>query len=382
MTEENVSTSETGAEPGSPAQGSQTPQSQPHRPSYGVVPGIVAVVLSIAAAALTGYLWYQVEVEQRLSRNQELTDMKSSVNTSKVELTALEKKFDALREQQKELGDRVQSQVDSRIDALQSAQKALGERSDALSKSIEKIYQDLDRNLDSWALEEVEQLMRIGNNSLRLGGDVTTATTALQLADQRLEELGNPAFLEVRKLLAKDITALKGVPTVDIAGLTLRLGSMAGKVENLPLAQKVERPVAGKAGAGGKGESGGKSNAWVKAGKALVGDLERLVRIQNVEKPPKPLLTPDQRYFLFTNLRLMLSGAQLAALRRNTATFHDNLDQAEKWIKEYFDTSQESVQQLLGDIDKMSGVELNPKLPDISDSLEKLKEVKKRMAVQ
>jgi uncharacterized protein HemX len=307
--------------------------------------------------------------------------MKNSVNTSQVEVTALEKKFDALREQQKALSDRIQGQVDSHIEALQSGQKALSDRSDALSKSIEKIYQDLDRNLDSWALEEVEQLLRIGNNSLRLSGDVATATTALQLADQRLEALGNPAFLEVRKLLAKDITALKSVPSVDIAGLSLRLGSMAGKVEDLPLAQKVERPIAGKAGAGGK-EPGGESNTWVKAGKDLLGDLERLVRIQNVEKPPRPLLTPNQRYFLFTNLRLMLSGAQIAVLRRNTATFHDNLDQAEKWIKEYFDAGNENVQQLLGDIDKMSGVELNPKLPDISDSLETLKEVKKRMATQ
>lgn len=382
MTEENAPDTGTDNETG-PTGPSPVPTQPAPRSAAGKVLGIAALVVSIAAASVAGYLWYQVKVEQRLSQNQLLTDIKDSVNTSKVEVTALEKKVDALNEQQKQLSDRVEKRVQARLDDLQSGQQTLSQRSDALSKSIEKIYADLDRNLDTWALEEVEQLLRIANNTLQLNGDVSTATTALQLADQRLEELGNPAFLEVREKLAKDIAALKSLQPVDIAGLSLRLGSMAAKVDDLPLAEKTERPISG--GTGGTQKSGNKeegSSSWTRAGRQFLDDLKQLVRIQNIEEPPKPLLTPDQRYFLFSNLRLMLSGAQIAVLRRDTATFHDNLAQAAKWIREYFDTGHEGVRQLLSDIDGMSGINLSPELPDISDSLAKLKEVKKRISTQ
>lgn len=382
MTEENASDSS----PVSDAGGTGSAPSQPPARSspIAMVVGIAALVLAVAAAALAGYLWYQVQVAQKLSRNRTLTDMKSSVDATRLEVQSIQKNFDALRGQQKDLANRVETQVDARINALQSGQKTLGDHENALSKSIEKIYQDLDRNRDSWALEEVEQLMRIANNSLRLSGDVATSTTALQLADQRLEALGNPAFLDVRKLLARDIASLKSLQPVDIAGISLKLGGLAAKVSDLPLAEKAERPVGGGSGApGGTGEkSPGRASAWAKAGEQLLHDLKQLVRIQNVEKPPKPLLTPNQRYFLFANLRLMLSGAQIAALTKDNATFHENLDRAGKWLREYFDTSRDNVQQVLGEIDKMSSVDLNPKLPDVSDSLEKLKEIRKRMALQ
>ena len=172
---------------------------------------------------------------------------------------------------------------------------------------------------------------------------------------------------------------------MDTAGLSLRLSSMAAKVENLPLDQKTERPIAGVSGqqaGAGAAESEGGSNQWLEAGGELLNDLRKLVRIQNIEEPPKPLLTPDQRYFLYNNLRLMFSGAQIAALRKDTATFRANLDQAAEWIREYFDTGHQGVQQLLSDVESMSGTELSPELPDISDSLNALRKAKQRMTSQ
>lgn len=386
MTEEQAPNSETGAEAGALDQGRQTSHSTPRSRAGLIVLGLVALLVSIAAASVSGYLWYQVQVEQRLSQNQLLSDIKDSVNTSKVEVTALGKKVESLSEQQKELTGRIENRVDARIKDLQSGQQKLTEREDALSKSIETIYADLDRNLDSWALEEVEQLIRIANNSLRLNGDVATATTGLQLADQRLEELGNPAFLEVRDSLAQDITALKSLQPVDIAGVSLRLSGMAAKVGDLPLDQKTERPISGGSSSESSGSSDekskGGSDSWLETGNQILNDLKQLVRIQNIEAPAKPLLTPEQRYFLYSNLRLMLSGAQIAALRKDTATFRDNLEQAAKWIREYFDPGHQGVQQLLEDVENMSTIELNPELPDISDSLAKLKEVKQRMTSQ
>jgi len=385
MTEDNASNSGTSTDTEPAGQSAAAPPSPPKRSGAGTALAVVALILGIAAASVAGYLWYHVQVEQRLSQNEALTDIRSAVNTANVNVTALEKDVDALREQQKELGSRIESQIEARLDELSSQQQALAERSESLSQSLEKVYDDLDRSLDSWALEEVEQLLRIANHSLQLSGDIPTAAAGLELADKRLEELANPAFLPVRERLADDIAALKSLEPVDIAGLSLRLSGMAAKVENLPLAQKTERPIAGGSGeqqGGGGTESASGADRWLDAGGELLNDLKKLVRIQNIEEPAKPLLTPDQRYFLYHNLRLMFSGAQIAALRKDTATYQANLEQAGKWLSEYFDTGHQGVKQLLSDVQGMSGKNLSPELPDISDSLNALQKVKRRMTSQ
>lgn len=384
MTEETPSSSGTAAEAASTGQSPTEPPSPP-RASTGIkVLSAIALLLAIAAAGVSGYLWYQVQVEQRLSQNQALTDIRNEVNSANVNVTALEKDVASLREQQKELSSRIDSQIAARLDALSTQQDELAERSDALSQSIEKVYEDLDRSLDSWALEEVEQLLRIANHSLQLSGDVSTAVAGLELADKRLEELANPAFLPVRERLADNIAALKSLEPVDTAGLSLRLSGMAAKVENLPLDQTTQRPIAGGSGGqdGGSPDGGDGSNQWIEAGGELLNDLKKLVRIQNIEEPAKPLLAPEQRYFLYNNLRLMFSGAQIAALRKDTPTFQANLEHAAQWIRDYFDTGHEGVQQLLGDVESMSGTNLSPELPDISDSLNALQKAKRRMTTQ
>lgn len=388
MTEENEPHAGTGAASGSTDQEVKTQPAPPRSSGGGRVLGAVALALSVAAASMTGYLWYEIQVEQKLSQNRLITDINDTVNTSKVAVAALEKEFDALREQHRDLDARVENQLKARLDSLQSQQETLTHRSEALSSSIEEVYNEMDRSLESWALEEVEQLLRIANQSLRLSEDISTAIAGLELADQRLEELANPAFLDVREQLADNITRLKSLERVDIAGLALRLSGMAGQVNDLPLAQKTERPIRG--GPDGEDQDApGDAQAdnddpsqWLAVGGEIFRDLKQLVRIQNIDEPAKPLLTPEQRYFLSSNLRLMLSGAQIAALSKDTATFRDNLEQAGQWIREYFDTDHQGVQQFLNDIDNMTGVELSPELPDVSDSLVALRQSKKRIEAQ
>ena len=121
---------------------------------------------------------------------------------------------------------------------------------------------------------------------------------------------------------------------------------------------------------------------WMQAGYELLDDLKGLVRIQNTAEPAKPLLAPEQRYFLTGNLRLLLSGAQIAVLRADTNTFKANLEQAARILTDYFDTGEQSVQSVLEELQSMSGEELAIERPDISGSLSKLKEIKPQVAAQ
>jgi uncharacterized protein HemX len=344
--------------------------------------GIVALLAALVALAASGYLWYRVEVLQRIEQGMTLATLGGDLKVTSQGLATVEKQQAKIAERQDQLDATIKSTIKEYIQPLQAQQGELTSRQKELMGSLEKVYQDLDRNLDSFALEEVEQLLRIANHSAALAGDAGTALTALQLADRRLQDLGNPGLLEVRKQIGAELTQLKSVEPVDLPGIAVRLSNMSRNVEQLPLLNEPDRLLPSGGDPAATAQTPDDDDAWMRAGRELLADLRNLVRIQNVSESAKPLLTPEQRYFLFNNLKVMLSGSQIAALRKDSATFRSNLDQAKQWLQEYFDTEQHAVRQLIADIDELSKVDLAPQLPDISGSLTALKDIKQEMGTQ
>jgi uroporphyrin-3 C-methyltransferase len=344
--------------------------------------GIVALLAALVALAASGYLWYRVEVLQRIEQGMTLATLGGDLKVTSQGLATVEKQQAKIAERQDQLDATIKSTIKEYIQPLQAQQGELTSRQKELMGSLEKVYQDLDRNLDSFALEEVEQLLRIANHSAALAGDAGTALTALQLADRRLQDLGNPGLLEVRKQIGAELTQLKSVEPVDLPGIAVRLSNMSRNVEQLPLLNEPDRLLPSGGDPAATAQTPDDDDAWMRAGRELLADLRNLVRIQNVSESAKPLLTPEQRYFLFNNLKVMLSGSQIAALRKDSATFRSNLDQAKQWLQEYFDTEQHAVRQLIADIDELSKVDLAPPLPDISGSLTALKDIKQEMGTQ
>ena len=159
----------------------------------------------------------------------------------------------------------------------------------------------------------------------------------------------------------------------------MRLSTLGANVGDLPLIAEPVRPVAAESDEPTPASS---DNVWADAGQALLADLKDLVKIQNVTEAAKPLLTPEQRYFLVANLRLRLSGAQLAVLRSDNQTFKSNLDQATKWLSEYFDTEDQAVQSMLTELEEISSQNLTPERPKITGSIVELQGIKSRMKSQ
>ncbi len=362
---------------------SAQPPSSPPPPGRGGGPiAVIALVVALAAVGASGYLWFRVEVQQRLEQGLAVANLSGEVKGMHQAVAAVEKqqaqlanRQDNLDQQQNDLANSVATNVRDKISAVEDRQSALEKQQQELTGSVEKVYADLDRSLDSWALEEIEQLLRIANHSVRLSGDVKMGLAALELADRRLQKLGDPRLTDARALVADEITRLKAVHHVDLTGIAVRLSAMSDAVDQLPLAQQPERPIGDKPAGPGAAEQ---QSSWQGAATELWADLRNLVRIQNVTEPAKPLLAPEQRYFLVNNLRLMLSGAQLAVLRTDGATYTTDLTHAKAWLDDYFDTNDTAVASMIKDIDELSAIELRPALPDISASLVAISELKKQ----
>ncbi len=337
--------------------------------------GGLALLLSLVALGLGAYLWYRVEVQQKLEQTQNAADVDTNIKGLTQQVAGLEKQQDKLDSRQTEVDKTIKQTLQQTIEPLKKSQTDLSSSFQDLTSSVEKVYADLDRSLDSWALEEIEQLLRIANHSVSLSGDVNTARAGLKLADRRLQELGNPKFTEVRRLIADEIAQLQGVKSVDTAGLALRLSSMSAVVDKFALKNQPQRAVDG----GTTGAEGNTSeNQYIQAGREMLADLTKLVRIQNISEPAQPLLSPEERYFLFENLRLALSGAQMALLKADTNTYRGNLENAANWLENYFDAEDNQVTQAINDLKQMRAIELKPELPDISASLNELQKIKRR----
>jgi uroporphyrin-3 C-methyltransferase len=92
------------------------------------------------------------------------------------------------------------------------------------------------------------------------------------------------------------------------------------------------------------------------------------------------LLPPQQQYFLRENLRLMILGAQQAALRGDHQTYISNLASAKKWASEYFDTRSQALAQLIKELDALRDAKLASAQPGITGSLKALRAVSRKKA--
>ena len=90
------------------------------------------------------------------------------------------------------------------------------------------------RNQRDWVLAEIDYLLRIANRRLQIARDINGAIAALHAADQRLFELGDLNFFEIRKLLSADIARLKVLHQADINGAALSLDQMINNLDALP----------------------------------------------------------------------------------------------------------------------------------------------------
>ena len=257
--------------------------------------------------------------------------------------------------------------------------------------SLEQLYSDLARTRDDWALAEVEQILAVASQQLQLAGNVQGAIIALQNADQRLARTERPQFIVLRRAIAKDQERLKALPSVDIAGNALRIDSLVGMVDSLPLlsdekpalrprldAQPIDRSARSGADAGGSGHGWFDrvqdnarylvAEAWQKFG--------QLVRIREVNEPDALLLAPAQTYFVRENLKLRLLNARLALLARQEATYRADLLRVQEALQKYFDMRSKQTLAALALLKQVQSSNTVVEVPTLSDSLAAARNVK------
>ena len=228
--------------------------------------------------------------------------------------------------------------------------------------ALESLYREMSSSREQTALAEVEQMLLIAGQQLQLSANVKAALIAMQQAESRLQR---PAFATLKKRIGQDIEKLRALPNVDVPAINSRLDSVIGAVDSLPLTQDTHiqplKPVS---------ESDQATGMWERFWNEVWHETRSLVRIENTERQEMPLLSPTQTFFLRENLKLRLLSARMALLTRDQVSFRRDLKISQEWLKRYYDVKSGDSAQALGTLQKLAASSIVIDLPDISGSLE------------
>ena len=331
---------------------------------------VFAVLLSLLAIAGAGATWYQTQVQQVAS------DSSLAVGVANIggDVARLGDSIARLQGQQAEVVTEQQlaNALLQSNNAFRLRLDNLGGQQKALFDAVTKINDDLQKGVNDYVIDEVSQLLKLANNSALFNADASAAVKALSLADIQLKELADPRFAQVRLSINREIALLKGVPQIDTENVSARLSVLASKIPSLPLEN--EPPVKGSVKL--LADEVAEEITWRSELKKIWRDMVNSVQVQRVDQPPKPLLAPQQRYFLNQNLQLSLSKAELALLQNRSSIYVRSLDEASSWLTEYFDMKNSDVQSSLTEIAELKALNVNVELPSVAESYEMLQSIK------
>ncbi len=305
-------------------------------------------LLGTLAVAAGGYTLWQNQQGMQGRLDARLASISSQLDSR---LDSQEKQLETVR-------NRFTRRMEQQMKGLQAEQKAL---SDSLAEIINKSHY----LREDWLLAEAEYLVNLAGQRLSLMRDVKTAIVALQSADARLQDTGNPAMIKLRKALADDISQLRAIDLPDITGLSLQLSAISGQVNELRLSTPTPESVPHLSKETSKTVA---VKSWKELPAAMWDDMKKLIVIRDHRGPVKPLLSPEQHFFLVQNLKLQLEQARLALLNGEQSLYRDRLAQAKRWIDNWFDAEDPLTGKLKAEIDKLLAVDIHPALPDLQHS--------------
>lgn len=338
---------------------------------------ILALVLVVLTALGVYYLHLQSQQQsaalaERFGALQAHTENnRSSIDANQQQLTQLSQ-LETLKQEI--------SAIRNEVDAATGMRQRIEAEQQALNTALTEMSVVLGRTTLAWRLAEIEYLLIVANTRLTLERDQRTALAVLQTVDQKLRAIGDPALVPVRQSIASEITALQAMVEPDITGMALTLASLVEGVESLPLQDAPFVRVAGSAVTNGEEKS--QSLDWADLPSAIWKDIRGLVVVRRADKPIEPLQAPTEAWYLRQILQLKLEQARLSLLRHETALFHQLLDEAAYWLTANFDAESAAVKGMLESLQNLQQADLQPSLPDISDSLRVLRQYMQSLGIE
>jgi uncharacterized protein HemX len=274
-----------------------------------------------------------------------------------------------------------QHQVSGQQQTTEALSKKMAISNQQMLQSIEVLFKQKGRERIGWVLAEVEYLLIIANHSLQLQNNVATAITALEAADSRLLDTGDPGTIASRTKIRDEIQQLKALQQPDVVGMAARLASVIKMLPSLPILYTQVNTKEKIADLIDKKASHDTADLE-QAGKDFLHELRGLVIFRKLEKSPKALMTPEQQFFLQQNLQLKLETARRSLLSGQKTLFEASLNEAVQWLQDFFDLENSQVKQTIEELQSLQKMTITSNMPDISASIKVLRSYQNELEKQ
>ena len=307
--------------------------------------------------------------------------------------------------------------VESQAKLIVDLQQSLAESKSQFER-LEEAWESFNQGMeDSMLANDIDRLVTLASQQLRLASNVNNAVMALETALSTLVRADRPRFAAVQRAISADLDRLRSVPLVDVSALSVRLETLSTLIGRAPLlvpdaavpkvaaisASASQAPVAPSSAsqvAAAPAQATPSSvpatvlnepsvseawwdstwrNAvhWSKAVAVFVAkELASVVSIQRVSDASALLMSPEQGTQLRANLRTRVLTAQMALLMHQPSVWRAEIASVEASLAARYDPKAVDTVAALRLVRELASASVVASLPDMSDSIAALEAVR------
>ncbi len=308
--------------------------------------------------------------------------------------------------------------VESQAKLISELQQSLAE-SKSQFEGLEEAWASFNQGMeDSMLANDIDRLVTLASQQLRLASNVNNAVMALETALSTLVRADRPRFAAVQRAISADLDRLRSAPLVDVSALSVRLETLATLIGRAPLLvpdaavprvaaisagasqAPVTPPVAAQAATAVLAQptppgtsqivanelaaseawwdvAWRKTMLWSKAAAVFVAkELASVVSIQRVTDASALLMSPEQGAQLRANLRTRVLTAQMALLMHQPSVWRAEIASIEASLAARYDPKAVDTVAALRLVRELASASVVAALPDMSDSIAALEAVR------
>lgn len=317
---------------------------------------MLAIIIGLIGLGISSYVFYRQILVQ---------DWQSVVNQK---LSSSENRLDDLLPKMAEMNTGIKDLDERMAELAKTGALIQAQVDDKLKSTLKAIDKKLGATSEDWILAEVEYLVRLASQRLILDRDIIGARNLLQAADNILNKSEVLTAFEVRQAIANDLMKLENLELVDREGIYARITAVYNLIDQLQQKRlayvETESPTE---------ETIQSESSWSDQAAGLfhrmLQNVVKLVDFRRHDVPVKPMLPPEEEYYLKQNLKLKLELARIALLNGNQAIYNQSITEARDWVVEHFEHEDGITITSLKSLEEVQGIAVETELADVSESL-------------
>ena len=312
---------------------------------------IIGFFFAFLVAAVSLFFAFYLGYETYLSK---IPDLHISLKAQEEKINRLEVSVNSLKEKYR---DRNKTLTDLK-DLQQALTKKAEEQDRFIDAEFSKLKSKIRKDLNFLLLLELDYLIKLANQWVLIGRDSVVALSLLEEASDILKNNKVIGTSALRNALMQDIIALKAVNNVDLEKAYVELGNLMEEVRMLTATPEdfsyQGSDVRLKESSPESGESVSPSFSI----DLLITKFVNLIEFGKVDTAFRPLIFPEQEYYLKQNILLKLNIAQSALVTNNKRTYQQAIYEALDLLSGPFDRKNKSL-LLITELEKLGNLSID-----------------------